>query len=124
MKALSVHGNYVMDMIAGKKKIEYRTWPTKYRGPVLMCSTVRKIAGAAPGYALCVANLYDVEYSDLDRLYYWHIKDVKPIKPIHVKGQLRLFNVSDKLIKPISKDQFYKEVEPLIYKPRKRKKKR
>ena len=26
MKALSVRGDYVMDMITGKKKIEYRTW--------------------------------------------------------------------------------------------------
>ena len=33
MKALSVRGDYVMDMITGKKKIEYRTWSTKYRGP-------------------------------------------------------------------------------------------
>lgn len=39
MKALSVRGDYVMDMITGKKKIEYRTWYTKYRGDLLMCST-------------------------------------------------------------------------------------
>ena len=122
MKALSVRGDYVMDMITGKKKIEYRTWSTKYRGPLLMCSTARKVAGSAPGYAICIVNLYNIEYSELDGLYYWHIKDVRVIKPIHVKGQLKLFNVPDKLIKPISKEQFDDEIKKYIYKPKWRKK--
>lgn len=122
MKALSVRGDYVMDMITGKKKIEYRTWSTKYRGPLLMCSTARKVAGSAPGYAICIVNLYNIEYSELDDLYYWHIKDVRVIKPIHIKGQLKLFNVPNKLIKVISKDQFEDEIKPLIYKPKWRKK--
>ena len=122
MKALSVRGDYVLDMIAGKKKIEYRTWYTKYRGDLLMCSTARKVAGSAPGYAICIVNLYNIEYSELDDLYYWHIKDVRPIEPIHVKGQLKLFNVPNKLIKVISKDQFEDEIKPLIYKPKWRKK--
>ena len=102
MKALSVRGDYIMDMIAGKKKIEYRTWKTHYRGPLLMCSTTKKVAGAAPGYAICVVNLKS--------------------KPIHVKGQLKLFNVDDDLIKPISRKEFEKEVQPLIYTPNRRKK--
>ena len=122
MKALSVRGDYVMDMITGKKKIEYRTWSTKYRGPLLMCSTTRKVAGSAPGYAICIVNLYNIEYSELDDLYYWHIKDVRVIKPIHIKGQLKLFNVPDKLIKPISKEQFDDEIKKYIYKPKWRKK--
>ena len=122
MKALSVRGDYVLDMIAGKKKIEYRTWSTKYRGDLLMCSTAKKIPGAAPGYALCIVNLYNIEYSELDDLYYWHIKDVRVIKPIHIKGQLKIFNVSDKLIKPISKEQFDDEIKKYIYKPKWRKK--
>ena len=122
MKALSVRGDYVLDMIAGKKKIEYRTWSTKYRGDLLMCSTAKKIPGAAPGYALCIVNLYNIEYSELDDLYYWHIKDVRVIKPIHIKGQLKIFNVPDKLIKPISKEQFDDEIKKYIYKPKWRKK--
>lgn len=122
MKALSVRGDYVMDMITEKKKIEYRTWYTKYRGPLLMCSTAKKVAGAAPGYALCVVNLKDIEYSDFDECYYWHIELQDVIKPIHVKGQLKLFNVDDELIKPISKDKFKELVKPLIYQPKRRKK--
>ena len=122
MKALSVRGDYIMDIIAGKKKIEYRTWKTNYRGPLLMCSTTKKVAGAAPGYAICVVNLKSIQYFPFKDLYYWNIELADVIKPIHVKGQLKLFNVDDDLIKPISMKEFESEVRPLIYTPKRRKK--
>ena len=117
MKALSVRGDYIMDIIAGKKKIEYRTWKTNYRGPLLMCSTAKKVAGAAPGYAICVVNLKSIQYFPFEDLYYWNIEFADVIKPIHVKGQLKLFNVDDDLIKPISRKEFELEVRPLTYAP-------
>lgn len=120
MKALSVRGDYIMDMIAGKKKIEYRTWKTNYRGSLLMCSTAKKVAGAAPGYAICVVNLKSIQYFPFEDLYYWNIELVDVIKPIHVKGQLKLFNVDDDLIKPISRKEFELEVRPLIYTPKRK----
>lgn len=90
-----------------------------------MCSTAKKVAGAAPGYATCVVNLKSIEYVDFDECYHWNIELLDVIKPIHVKGQLKLFNVADELIKPISKEEFKKEVAPLIYKlKRKTKRKR
>lgn len=122
MKALSVRGDYIMDIIAGKKKIEYRTWKTNYRGPLLMCSTTKKVAGAVPGYAICVVNLKSIQYFPFEDLYYWNIELADVIKPIHVKGQLKLFNVDDDLIKPISMKEFESEVRPLIYTPKRRKK--
>ncbi len=121
MKALSVRGDYIMDMIAGKKKIEYRTWKTNYRGPLLMCSTTKKVAGAAPGYAICVVNLKSIQYFPFEDLYHWNIELANVIKPIHVKGQLKLFNVDDNLIEPISMKEFESEVRPLIYTPRRKK---
>ena len=120
MKALSVRGDYIMDMIAGKKKIEYRTWKTNYRGPLLMCSPVKKVAGAAPGYAICVVNLKSIQYFPFEDLYYWNIELADVIKPIHVKGQLKLFNVDDDLIKPISMKEFELEVRPWIYTPKRK----
>lgn len=120
MKALSVRGDYIMDIIAGKKKIEYRTWKTNYRGPLLMCSTAKKVAGAAPGYAICVVNLKSIQYFPFEDLYYWNIEFADVIKPIHVKGQLKLFNVDDDLIKPISRKKFELEVRPLIYTPKRK----
>lgn len=121
MKALSVRGDYIMDIIAGKKKIEYRTWKTNYRGPLLMCSTTKKVAGAAPGYAICVVNLKSIQYFPFEDLYHWNIELADVIKPIHVKGQLKLFNVDDNLIEPISMKEFESEVRPLIYTPRRKK---
>ena len=120
MKALSVRGDYIMDIIAGKKKIEYRTWKTNYRGPLLMCSTAKKVAGAAPGYAICVVNLKSIQYFPFEDLYYWNIELVDVIKPIHVRGQLKLFNVDDNLIEPISRKEFELEVRPLIYTPKRK----
>lgn len=121
MKALSVRGDYIMDIIAGKKKIEYRTWKTNYHGPLLMCSTAKKVAGAAPGYAICVVNLKSIQYFPFEDLYHWNIELADVIKPIHVKGQLKLFNVDDNLIEPISMKEFESEVRPLIYTPRRKK---
>ena len=122
IKALSVRGDFIMDMIAGKNKIEYRTWKTNYRGPILMCSTAKKVAGAAPGYAICVVNLKSIQYFPLEGFYHWNIELANVIKPIHVKGQLKLFNVDDNLIEPISMKEFELEVRPLIYMPKRRKK--
>ena len=121
IKALSVLGDFIMDMIAVKKKIEYRTWKTNYRGPILMCSTAKKVAGAAPGYAICVVNLKSIQYFPLEGFYHWNIELANVIKPIHVKGQLKLFNVDDNLIEPISMKEFESEVRPLIYTPRRKK---
>lgn len=121
IKVLSVRGDFIMDMIAGKKKIEYRTWKTNYRGPILMCSTAKKVAGAAPGYAICVVNLKSIQYFPLEGFYHWNIELANVIKPIHVKGQLKLFNVDDNLIEPISMKEFESEVRPLIYTPRRKK---
>lgn len=121
MKALSVRGDYVMSMISGRKKVEYRSWKTNYRGPILMCSTTKKVAGAAPGYALCVMNLDHIIWSDFDQCYYWYINLENVIEPIHVRGQLKLFNVDDKLIKPISHKEFDRKVKSLIYYSKKKK---
>ena len=125
MKALSVRGDYVMDMITSKKKIEYRTWQTKYRGPLLMCSTTKKVAGAAPGYALCVVNLKSIEWSDFDEEFHWNIELRDLIEPVPVKGQLKLFNVDDSMITPIKdKKAWEAKIKPLIYTPKRKRKRK
>lgn len=137
MKALSIRGDYIRDIIEGRKPIEYRTWQTHYRGPLLLCSTTKKVEGGAPGYAIAVANLTDIEWNDFDECYYWHLAPFEEggsylIEPIKVKGQLKLFNVKDELIKQapfIKVDHnnaefqkwWDKILEPLIYHPKRRK---
>lgn len=122
MKALSVRGDYIMQMIEGTKKIEYRTWQTKYRGPLLMCSTAKKVAGAVPGYAICVVNLKSIEWDNFDECFHWNIELRDLIEPVPVKGQLKLFNVDDRITPVKDKKAWKAKIEPLIYKPRKRKK--
>lgn len=41
MKALSVKQPWSSLIATGHKKIEVRTWTTKYRGPVLICSSLK-----------------------------------------------------------------------------------
>ena len=110
MKALSIHGNYIMDIIRGRKTIEYRTWKTNYRGEILLCASAKKYAGGIHGYAACVAKINHIEWSEEDECYHWHIEPFKEggsylIKPIKVKGQLKLFNVDDDLIKKAPFDE-------------------
>ena len=63
MKALSLWEPWASLMACGAKKIETRSWPTKYRGPLLICAAKRKMdsdsdyaVGAAVGAA------YDAGY--------------------------------------------------------------
>lgn len=135
MPALSVRGDYIMDMIEGRKKIEYRTWSTNHRGDLLLCGTTKKAAGGVPGYAIAVAKITDVEWDDWDQCYYWHIAPFEKggsylIEPIPVKGQLKLFSVEKDKIKkapfdkvdhndPAFEKWWNDKIEPLIYKPKK-----
>mgnify|MGYP002711946964 CR=1 FL=1 len=38
MKAKSIHAEYATDITTGKTTEEYRSWPTSYRGDILICS--------------------------------------------------------------------------------------
>lgn len=125
MKALSVRGDYIMQIIEGTKKIEYRTWQTKYRGPLLMCSTTKKVAGAVPGHAICVVNLKSIEWDDFDEEFHWNIELKDLIEPVPVKGQLKLFNVDDSMITSIEdKKAWEAKIKPLIYTPKRKAKRK
>ncbi len=50
LKALSVRQPYAQQILTGKKKIEYRSWPTKYRGPLVICSS-RTPEKGEPGWS-------------------------------------------------------------------------
>lgn len=128
MKALSIRGDFIIDIIKGKKTIEYRTWTTNYRGPLLLCSTAKKVHGSCPGHALCVAIITKITWNENEQIYEWHIAPFKKgqsylIDPIHVKGQLKLFNVDDKKIHPTVvepndlefKEWYENKILPIMY---------
>ena len=106
MKALSIHPYFVMQIFAGRKTIEVRSWETNYRGDLLICSTAKKFKDTIPGHALLVARLADVvpfakKHVDAaymlpqdwePGLYAWILEDIRPIVPIPLKGRLSLWN--------------------------------
>lgn len=103
MKSLSVKPKYVAQIMSGAKTIELRSWPTKHRGSLLICST------QPDGHARCVVSIVDcrpfvaadadaAQSEWRDGLFAWVIGTVTPITPIPVKGKLSLFLVDDSLI--------------------------
>ncbi|GAX02480.1 hypothetical protein IWT140_00077 [Secundilactobacillus pentosiphilus] len=98
MKALSLRADYAWDVFSGDKTVEYRSWPTKYRGDLLICATAQKIPETIPGHAIVVVRVKDVKKLG-DRQYAWQLDNVRVIEPFPVKGRQRLFNVDDSLIK-------------------------
>lgn len=119
MKALSVRQPWAYQILHGEKKIEYRSWATDYRGPILICTSktwddedmvkpdVQTVRTKYPmGVAFCVVDLVGiesrVEYDDWDgknRLACdWHLANPRPVKQFPVKGKLHLFDVPDEMI--------------------------
>jgi hypothetical protein len=113
MKAVSIKQPWASLIAAGVKTLEIRQWPTVHRGPLLIVSSRRPVLeGHRLGQALCMVNVVDCRRMTRDDLpfacipdfyfdhYAWVLRDVKLIEPFSVMGQLRLFDVPDKLIKP------------------------
>ena len=88
MKAISIHHQYVIDIIDGLKTEEYRIWPTKHRGDMVICVTADN---ASRGYSCLVVDVYDcVKDGDV---YAFKLRNVRAIKPFVVKGQQRIYNL-------------------------------
>lgn len=116
IKALSVQQPWAGLISAGEKTVEVRSWSTKHRGPLLICSGTRVFPGykadkSTLGLALCVVDLVDVvpfspqqhgraSCIPVDRLgevaghFAWVLEKVQQIEAFPVKGQLGLFQVS------------------------------
>lgn len=94
MKALSLYPEYADAIASGEKTKEYRSWSTLYRGDLVICaSAARCDPSFVRSHAICIVNLYDVT-KGADG-YIWHLRDVRYIDPIPVKGKQRLFDVPD-----------------------------
>lgn len=118
MKAISIKPHFAHQILCGTKRTEYRTWQTKHRGDLLICSSAApKEKGTISGHALIVCRLAAVEPLSKRELkqigideqpekpiYGWRITDFRTIKPFPVKGKLNLFNVDDKLIEYIDEE--------------------
>ena len=145
MKAISIRNPWADLILGGEKTIEVRTWQTKYRGDLLICSSANpKIEGMISGYALCIVSLDDIEpfkpwhckaacIDDWAEGYYaWHFSNVRLVAPFKVKGKLNFYDVDDKKIKIVLNEEDEFETEeaaeeflkkyyyPYAYTPRKK----
>lgn len=89
IRAISLKGEYWDAIERGDKTDEYRTWPTSYRGDILICYTAAK---PSPGATSIVAELYDCVPID-SGLYAFKLRNVRYFKPFTVIGKQRIFDV-------------------------------
>lgn len=122
MKALSVKQPWAGYITVDQKLIETRTWATNYRGEILICSSL-KPDNSIPfnlwpskkfstlGVAMCLVDLVDCvplepkheSFAMCEAYdgYAWILENIRPVKQIPIKGQLRIFNVPDEAIKKL-----------------------
>jgi hypothetical protein len=105
IKALVVRQPFASMIAGGRKRIEWRSWRTHYRGGLLIVAAKRRpraadlpagmTANDLPlGVALCVTRLTDCIWNDKWQLWEWHLADIRPLKrPFPVQGRLGLFPV-------------------------------
>lgn len=116
MKALVVRQPWAWAIASGQKTIENRTWPTPYRGPLLIVAGLSKaslkegrdlIRGLPSdsdllfGFAIATVNLVRCvplsqcpESRFAEGPWCWILEEVRAVaEPFRVKGQLGLFNV-------------------------------
>lgn len=109
VKALSIRQPWADAIVHGTKRVENRTWATRYRGPVLIhASTVRDphttVDGPWPDVRsaiLALARITGCHHSDDGRCcgpwgdkgaYHWTLADVVPLpEPVPCKGRLGLW---------------------------------
>ena len=110
MKAISVKQPWAAMIADGSKTIETRTWPTKYRGDLLIVSSARPVMEGLPaGKALCIVELADCrpmtradEQAAQCRWYNgafaWVLENIRPVSQVHIRGALGIYEVEDELI--------------------------
>ncbi|MBQ7585450.1 MAG: ASCH domain-containing protein [Desulfovibrionaceae bacterium] len=145
MKALSVRQPWASLIALNYKTVELRSWKTKYRGELLICSSLgdlilkNKTQDLVPGgFALALVELYEVRktikedlqnslmpaatsFSDIENDYAWLLRNVREIHPFQVKGKLNFYQVEEDLIHPLPAEfknhlEYFKAIN---YKPNK-----
>jgi len=106
MKAISLKQPWASLIANGEKTIETRTWPTKYRGDLLICASKQPRLDRYPsGCALCIVTVIDWrpmtkadEQAACCELYQgawsWLLSNIHPIVPFAVKGSLGFYEVA------------------------------
>jgi hypothetical protein len=101
VRAITIQQPWASLILDGKKKTEFRSWPTKHRGPLAIhaglgidkdeCRRVGYDAEKLPrGRVLCIAEMYDCK--KLREGFGWKLRNVRKIRPVPARGLLGLWN--------------------------------
>jgi hypothetical protein len=93
VKALSVMQPYASGIANGKKLIEWRTWSTSHRGPILIVSGKRGSGDGPRGVALAIVELVSCTWNEERQCYAWKLRVVRKVPQVPVTGRVRLFEV-------------------------------
>ena len=123
MKCFSVYPEVMEKFcVNGEAVEEYRGYPVKYRGDVLVACTATDVSNP---FIFAHGNLSDC-YEVEDGVWAWLISDCHCIKPLPVRGQQRLYNVDYTaddvvIIKDEEADAVYDEAETWVHKGKEKK---
>ena len=100
MKALTIYQPYAEQIASGVKKIEYRSWPTSYRGRLAIHAGKKKCDGSDGlplGAIVAVCELVDCVRKGF-REYHWLLANVERLRnPICISGKQGLWDFGGKL---------------------------
>lgn len=105
--ALSVRQPFAEQIASGKKKMEYRSWTTRHRGPLLICASAQvhdsikekggkalRDALALPlGKMVCVVDVVDVVWDEDEDCYAWKLRNPRRVVGEPVKGCASFYRV-------------------------------
>ena len=92
MKCLMVAPENTDAFFTEKEVTEYRAWGTEHRGDIFIGC---KGTSQSNPFICAVASLDDVIFDAEESIYEWHLSNVRSIKPLPVKEQLRLFDTEN-----------------------------
>lgn len=104
MKALSVKQPWANMIARGEKTIELRSWGTRHRGDLIICSSKKPYIEPA-GCALAIVNMVDCRRATqkdeeracstvwLDVDFAWVFENIRRLTPWPIKGAMGLFDI-------------------------------
>lgn len=101
MKAISIKQPWASQIARGEKRLEFRSWATSHRGPMLVvASKSPELPGLPAGAAVCVVDVVGVR--ETHDGYAWELANPRPVEPFPVRGSAAHYHVADELIRLVS----------------------
>jgi len=93
IRALSFKQPWASQILAGEKTIEYRSWKTLHRGPLMICSGLQHVPEMPEGKhlpkgcAICVVTVVDCVWNDDDDCFHWMLRNPIELPNFPIEGE-------------------------------------